>query len=368
METEYNGVIEQTEEQKEKNYPFTEIVAAAEQVLWLTKQKPTGLNFIMGTKFWRKFPTRNQDGSLSCVAQTLAKLMGILAWLRWKIFIVFSGGHIYIRRSNTDTGGMIGTNAFEIAGKGVTLEEFMPSQDMGESEINALKENELHKAVKLSISDNYIVLPIKDLEVVASVIQRTLKGVMTWFRFSHSEWTAVPVILTNNPTSHHSVASVDLTLYDNEKSLVIDESWGNTYGFDGQRVIKENFYKVRNTFAAYPMDFKFDSGNIPTPTPQTFTKPLVFIPVDTATQQVKPEFEAIHQAQKTDVIRLQDILKKEGLFPTNVASTGLYQNLTRKSVKAFQLKHKVAPIDEINSIDGKRVGSKTLAKLNELYS
>ena len=323
----------------------------------------------MSSKTWRKFPVRNQDGSGSCVAQTLAKLLGILAYLKWKVFITFSASHIYIRRSNKNIGdgqGMIATDAYKIAQQGVTFEELMPSQNMSEAQMNAVYESDLHKRVNLAIN-NYVFLPVGDIEKVASVIQTTLKGVMTWFKFGNGEWLAVPIILVSNPENHHSTASVDATMYENEKSLVIDESWGNTYGFDGQRVIKESFYKERNTHASYPMDFKFDSESTPVPAAGKFDRELVYIPLDPNTQEIVPGFLTTHNVQKNDVARLQDILKKEGLFPSNVGSTGLYQNLTAKSIKAWQIKHAVASMQELNEVDGKRVGGKTLSALNSLY-
>lgn len=370
MDENYNGAIPQSPEEAEKNYAFAEIVASANEVIWLEKQKPAGDNYVLGNKFWRKFPTQDQDGSGSCVAQTYAKLLGILSYLRWGIFIRFSAGHIYMRRSNRNIGdgqGMISTDVHKIAQQGVTFEELMPSQKMSESQMNALFESELHKEVKLSIG-NYIFLPVGNLEAVASVIQTTKKGVMVWFRFGKGEWTDYPELKVETPTAHHSVAGVDFTKFKNEKSIVIDESWGTTNSIkelDAQRVIRETFYKARNTHASYPMDFKFDSTVVPAPERKAFGAPLVFIELDPVTQ--RPVNSATHEAQKADVIRLQDILKKEGLLPTNIESTGLYHNLTAKAVKAFQIKYAVAPMAELNEVNGRRVGGKTLAKLNELY-
>jgi hypothetical protein len=366
-EEKYVGVIEQTEEQKKGNYAFAEIVASANPVQWHEKKQPSGLNFIYNDKTWRKFPVRNQDGSGTCVAQTFAKLMGILAYLKWGIFIVFSAGHIYIRRVNKTWGngeGMVADDVYKIGQQGVTLEEFMPSQNMSEQQINALYENDLHKQVNLKIG-NYIFLPVGDIEAIASVIQTTKKGVMTWYRFWNKEWNAVPVVISANPPSHHSVAGVDHTLYDKEKSLVIDESWGNTYGFEGQRVIKESWHKERNTHASYPMDFQFNSDTVPQPDKETFNKDLEFIALDSNTQQVLASLVGKHEAQKSDVIRLQDILKKEGLFPTNISSTGLFHNLTKKAVQAFQVKYLIAGP---NDAGYGRVGPKTRAKLNALYA
>ena len=78
------------EEEKENDYHFGEIVAAANPVSWVEKPQSA----------WRKFPIFNQDGSGSCVAQTLAKLLGILYWLKNQLYVHFSATHIYQRRSN----------------------------------------------------------------------------------------------------------------------------------------------------------------------------------------------------------------------------------------------------------------------------
>ena len=61
------------------------------------------------------------------------------------------------------------------------------------------------------------------------------------------------------------------------------------------------------------------------------------------------------------ITSLQDCLKAEGLFPTNVVSTGFYGAITIKAVNAFQLKYGLA------TIGTGTVGPKTKAKLHELY-
>jgi peptidoglycan hydrolase-like protein with peptidoglycan-binding domain len=68
-----------------------------------------------------------------------------------------------------------------------------------------------------------------------------------------------------------------------------------------------------------------------------------------------------------DVKALQAILKAEGLFP-DVECTGNYFQVTQQGVRKFQEKYKVAIAVELALVDGKRVGSKTLKRLNELYS
>jgi peptidoglycan hydrolase-like protein with peptidoglycan-binding domain len=71
-----------------------------------------------------------------------------------------------------------------------------------------------------------------------------------------------------------------------------------------------------------------------------------------------------HNRQKTDVTKMQDLLKSEGLFPANIDSTGYYGNVTARAVLLYQKKYKVASDQELDSLAGKIVGPKTRVKLN----
>lgn len=339
------------EAEKLKDFRFEEIVASVSPVQWVEKPQAQ----------WRKFPIFDQNGSGSCVAQTLAKLLGILYWQKNNEYVHFSATHIYQRRVNRPSGGMVGINALDIAREGVTLEVLAPSQKMTDGQMDATivapYKQDVGKVFKIG---NYVVLPIKDIETVASVIQQTGKGVMVWFYFLSDEWTDVPFIRDAqlnqyaSNISRHSVTAVDFTLYKGKKAIIIEDSWGQFYGLNGQRVITEDFFKARNFFAAYPIAFKFDEQQEESGKPTyTFTKPLEF----------SPSFKT-----DPDVVALQNILKYEGMFPQNVDSTGYYGSVTAKGVYAFQKKYKVASDAELDSLQGRRCGTKTLAKLNELYS
>jgi hypothetical protein len=336
-----------TDEEKAKDYEFKEIVASFAPVNWTEKSVDQ----------WRRFPTRDQDGSGSCVAQTMAKMLGILSTLNNDEFIEFSASYIYQRRQNKTWGngeGMWGTDAFEIVRKnGATLEVLMPSQSLNEREINRVPESERDGMVaEVYKLGNYVSYrPKLDFEAIASTIQHTGKPVMVWFMFNYSEWTDVPVVQTTNPTLHHSVTAVDVTLYQGKKALIIEDSWGEDYGLEGRRVITEDFFKARNTFAAYPINFKTSADPSTQPTVE-YTFGVTLRLGDTS----------------PDLVALQNALKYEGLFPTNVGSSGYYGNITAKAVLAFQKKHNVASDSELDALAGRIVGPKTIAKLNELYS
>lgn len=335
-----------SEAEKQKDYKLEELVSAIDPVNWVQKPESS----------WRKFPIFNQDGSGSCVAQTEAKELGIIRWLIDGVYIHFSATDIYQRRFNKPQGGMHAVDARKIATQGTTLEILTPSQDMNDSQMDGTVIEPYKREVGAVFAvPNYVELPSRDIETVASTIQKTGKGVMVWFYFSYPEWTERPKIIDPNlplvgpSTVRHSVTAVDFTLTpDGKKALIIEDSWGPYAGAGGQRVIDEDFYKARNWYASYITKFRFQEAD-PTPTPiitHTFNTDLEF-------------------GMRTDeVVILQDILKLEGCFPTNTQSTGYYGSVTKASVGKYQTKYGIA---KTTSAGYGRLGPKTRAHVNAKY-
>lgn len=332
-------------EQKEKDFRFEEIVSEPEPVNWAEKS------------IWRKFPIFNQNGSGSCVAMSLAKILGIMHAVNQGEWINFSAGFIYQQRINKPMQGMGAIDAWEIVRKtGCLLEDFFPSQNKTDEELDNYRvknyEKEIAGIFKIS---NYVALPVKDIEVVASTIQKTGKGVMVWFYFNIDEWDKeVPVIKYPNldlitAQGRHSAVAVDFTLWQGKKALIIDDSWGKNRGKEGQRIITEDFYKMRNFYAGYPINFRFEEETIEKPQ-YRFERDLVY-----------------GMTNDFDVKMLQKCLKYLGYFPVNAQETGNYFEITRRGVYQFQIDYKVAPIEELQQLQGKKVGPKTRTKLNEIF-
>lgn len=336
-----NGALidERSEEEKAKDFLFEEVVASYTPVNWIEKAPTT----------WRKFPIFNQDGSGSCVAQTMAKMLGVMYWLKNNVYVHFSATHIYQRRANKPAGGMNGVDCFNIARKGTTLEVLVPSQDMKDSQMDAIKIDKYKEDVGTVFKiGNFVLDPVKDIDAIASIIQATGKPVMVWFYFNYPEWTDQPVVkkeidLNASTTCRHSVTAVDFTLYKGKKCLIIEDSWGTSYGRAGVRIIDEDFFKARNWFAGHVMNFSFDEYTDPTPlpTPTVFTQTMKF------------------GDRSPQVVLLQNKLKSSGFFPSNIDSTGYYGSITKQSVSKFQAKYGLV-------VDGV-VGEGTLKKLNEVY-
>lgn len=346
------GVVDdpRIDEQKEKDYKHCEIASGDKKIKveWVEKLQDE----------WMKFPVRNQDGSSSCVAQSIAKILGINNFLEEKEFVELSAKDIYMRREN-DGEGMWGIDALKIACDfGATLESLFPSQNIGEEEINKVKSytKYKHQIAKIFKGKNFVLLPF-DIDLIGEQIQKG-RGVLLFFKFHDEEWKDYPKIIKDNPTLHHAVVGVDTTIVDGEKAIVIDDSWGEFYGLKGQRVITESFLKARLSFAGYIVDLKNDWRD----------------EVDKSEAE-KPEHEFIERMKfstrfnvSEEVKWLQKVLIYENLFPVNIDITGYYGSITRKAVLRFQFKHKVAGDNELYELDGREVGPKTLIKLNELYN
>lgn len=354
------AVDSRPEEAKLKDFKVEEIVAAFNPVNWVEKPQDQ----------WRKFPIFNQDGSGSCVAQTEAKELGIMRWLKDKIYIHFSATDIYQRRTNKPASGMNAVDARSIAAKGVTLEDLAPSQGMSDAKMDAAVIEAYKREVGAVFAvPNYVALPTRDIDAIASVIQTTGKGVMVWFYFEYPEWSERPVVGNAslellNATARHSVTAVDFFLLNGKKCLLIEDSWGVATGIGGQRVVDEVFFKARNWYAGYLVNFRFDDQSQPSPLPQPQPLP------NPTPGKPKHTFVGILTFGETNdhIGALQDILKYEGLFPVNTASTGYYGALTARAVLQWQKKWAVAPVEELDSLAGRRVGEKTIAKLNEIYA
>lgn len=318
------------QEEKEKDFHLDELVTTLEPVNWVEKDT------------WRKFPIFDQNGSGSCVAQTVAKMLGVMYWLINGEYVHFSATHVYQRRVNKPSGGMVGVDALGIAKQGVTLESLVPSQEMTDAQMDGTVIEEYKEKVgQIFKADAYVQLATKDIDAIASTIQKTGKPVMVWYWFKHNEWTKEPVVkypdLTTAAGSRHSVTAVDFFMKDGVKYLVIDDSWGTKYGEKGQRFISEDFHNTRNFFAAYFTKFNFEtSENVPQ---YTFTIAMRY------------------GDRNAEVVKLQDFLKAKGFFPTNVQSTGYFGSITKKAVQGFQ--------SSVGLVADGIVGTKTLSALNK---
>lgn len=343
----FTGVVEdpRTLEEKAEDYRAEEVASFAAPD-WKVK----------GQNDWPKYDVRNQDGSFSCVAQTAALMLGIENLREEGRFITASAGDIYDKRVNAGS-GMWGANGLSIASKtGATLEMFMPSQNMNEAQISKINRTTSDKQIGLIYrGGGYIQHPF-DIEHIASYMEAHRKNgiakpVMTFYRFNRKEWTSEPKDLGLPKTIHHSTTAIEHGLYRGRKVLITQDSWGlHSTTFKGIRLIDQEWIDKHMTFAGSLHDLQNDWRDT-----QDNEKPKHTFYKQMQYGETNPEIAAI-----------QDILKYENLFP-NIESTGRYLQITAKAVLAWQRKHKVASEAELNYLQGRVCGPKTIKKLNEKY-
>lgn len=332
----YNGASDlRTPAEKANDYSQTEFVTSAAPVIWVEKK----------LEDFRSFPVLNQYFTSKCVAFTTAKLALINYWLKTKEFLQFSPNSIYDYRSNKPGEGMIGNDAYKIwRENGISLEAVAKSNQIKESDpfTISLFATEVAKGFKLG---GDITIPNGDFDRVASTIQETGKGVMVWFFFTSKDWSLTFPKLISNLTdpyapeaSRHSVTAVDFGLINGVQYLKIEDS--AHFGGLNVRYISREFFEARNFLIKYPMNFNYEDPQVTPPPPSTFvfTKTMKF--GDT----------------NNDVKELQLYLQRRGYFPTNTLASGYFGNITKDSVKKFQLA-KALVVDGI-------CGPKTLAVLN----
>lgn len=323
----YNGAL--TDLPDERDYQSREIGCYA-PVEWIEK------------KTFRSFPNKDQDGSYSCVAQAVSKILGIENYLEEGRYFNLSARDIYVRRSNAPAGGMFFREAMKIGKEsGATLEALIPSESRSEVEMNDISDRTPYTEVvgRLGRGGEFISIPVNSIDEIASIIA-TGKGVMLGFRFDYNEWDLeVPVIKAGSQLScGHGVAGVDFTLHNGVKAIVIDESWG--FKNIKQRIITEDWFTSGRCVSAW---YYQDLSN---------SKALVEI-----TEKYIFENDLEFGMQSDEVKELQKVLMILGLLKI-LEPTGYFGNLTLQAVKEYQTLKLITPVSGY-------VGPLTRAELNK---
>lgn len=321
------GALEDTRSDELKVKDWHKEVAMGGIIDWKTKD----------FKDIKNFPVRNQDGSSSCVAQTIALMAGIENYLEEERFIEFSAKDIYTRRTNPG-GGMIGVEALDIWRKyGITFEILIPSQNQGESEMNTITRKTSDKEIgEIFKIDNFFQLPFS-VEQIATIMENGRKNsiakpVMVWFQFPRAEWDSKPDVSNSNfDLVRHSITAIDYGIMDGKKGIFIQDSWGLDRSTEnGLRFISEDYIKSRMVFCAYVNDEAND-----------WQKVKVTEEIERPILRLKSKGDSVKELQK--ILGL----KQDGIFGIQ----------TWTKVREFQKTHNL-------TIDG-IVGKNTWAKLLE---
>lgn len=328
-----SGVIPdpRSEEERSKDYKHEEVAMAVP------------LNWARDKSGAPVYSNRDQDGSGSCYGQAASKAFEILEGQ------VISAHPIYRRRTNFPDQGMWGPDVGRICTKkncGTTTEILDPSQRQGEEEMN----RDVVVATPIVQAGYFMLTDPTDMDALANAIETRKHCVISIsgpLEFYAKYEKPIPKPYPEFPRNFgHALCLVYYFTDENgEKCVIADESWGPNN--IRRRILTATYIKWHITSAMY---FIHETPPPPAKPKHTFTKVLYF-----------------GMENEPDVVALQDILKYEGFFPAAGNSTGNYYEITRKAVLKFQRKYAVAPESELVSLQGRRVGKKTMAKLNELY-
>ena len=245
MDKNYQGVVDdpRSEEQKSLDYDYSELAKGDVPLNWIEYNE----------KNLKTYEIQNQDGSLSCVGQATAKILAMHEVKEGKGYTRLCPKFIYDFRQNYPAGGMFMQDALSIACKyGSCPEKDLPCDSKGETFMNdkSLITEEL-KTKAYPFRAKYYFEITGGIDDIAEVMEQGY-GVLLWFRFDYDEWLDVPVLHADSKLQcSHGVAGVDYCLYNGEKALVIEDSWGPGYGKGGRRIITETFLKARKLYAGY---------------------------------------------------------------------------------------------------------------------
>lgn len=326
------------ESEKAKDWKAIEIAAASTMVPKFREVKE---------KKWLHYTVRNQNGSGTCVAQTLAKMFEVFRKLVRGDTVVFSASPFFQKRANKPQTGMHGDDALNIAVKSGTCRETdMPSQLLSDAQIDALplpkNFEELNNEVDAIAS---LVLPL-DFDYVAAAIEKW-GAVMIHVNTDYRSWSRdFPTTGGKKNEVVHSITGIDAFTFKGVQYILIEDSWGEFGMYKGQRLLTREAFN----------DMVFFVGAITLLTYDVENDAKKFAAFNTVLE--------FGQNSK-EVARLQDYLRAKGFFPQNSKSTGLYGNVTALAVYNFQIAYKVASPVELNALKGKRVGTKTLAVINQ---
>lgn len=346
----FPGVLldERPAEAKEADVTFGELVAKADPVDW--KERPESE--------WRTFGDQDQNGQSSCVANAGRKAFRIQFRVGHKLEVDPSSLDIYRRRANFPKGGMNAWDLWDVLAAGVTLNALLPSDGFSESYANNIKVAPWMRTVGdvFKITRGVNITDYANIDAVASVTQRTGKGVVLFYYFTEAEWSRKDprILIPNLPLQsasatllRHAVCEADFTLINGVKHLVIEDS--AHFGGITRRVISESFHKARCFYAGYPMNFSFDPAETVKPS-HTFGRDIPF-------------------GETSDEVKiLQQCLAFERVFPSNVSASGYYGSVTAAAVLAFQKKYAVADLGTLEQLAGRNVGSRTREALNRIFA
>lgn len=297
-----------------------------------------------------KLAVKDQNGSFSCGGQAWAYLAEVLEALSTGTYEPRSAKYIYAQTWAPGGGSRGRDNADIFVKQGVAKESVLTSYDNGQppqegfmqksSDITdiARQDAKLSKAsvyAETNLDIESIAIAIRDNHGIVLGIDGQNNG--TWI----SEFPKPPTLTE----WRHWIYAGKAKMRNGKKHIGFLNSWGASIGDKGWQWIPIEYFTTSHIFSSWAHIFA------------SMNPPLFSHNFKTTINFGDNNLEVQY---------LQTALRFDGEFPSNVGSTGLYGDITRKAVLAFQQKYKIisSPLDSDN---GKICGPKTRAKLNALF-
>lgn len=352
----YNGVVEDTRPLEEKAKDFN----AKDLLVGEGKATFTPVSSFNDIPLYQR---RNQDGSGSCVAQSLAKLLEILFKKNGYGDFKFSATPIYQKRSNKPESGMIGQNALDIVQKFfTTLESRVVSENMNDSMMDSLPVDLQELAVftkeflgDRKVSFTYFTDYTPTFEEMTQYIEK-YGGAIFFVRTDYKNWCKDEPTFSPDDSRNigHSTCGHFNISIEGKEAFITDESWGkystSEMGDRGQRIITKEFFDNRAFFIGVLVLNKYEDKEVS---------------VDYSKYVNLPKMKKGYTGQFA--VQLQNMLEEYGSFPSNIPKYPRYGSQTAKALLQWQLDN-LTNIDRETLISwgGNYFGNATIDKIKEL--
>lgn len=318
MQPSKTGVLldNRDEYEQSKDFDHAEIASGFTPYIW--EERPAKSKY---------FYPYNQKSSLSCVAGGGAI---ILEHFDGK---VVSRKDIYNPRVNYPQGGMMMSDVQKRIRAGVSEEKYVPSQNLGESEMN--ERYPITNEIIKSRTQNKVGLTFNisnNIDEIASVLATSPVIAFWYFDENGNEWwREYPQVMYDFKTNvdsgvtRHQVCIVDAILIDGKKYLIGQDTAGVGTGFGEDRNLRYISEEMVNK-RLYASSYAIDDDNYAIE-PEIISKPKY--------NNTKP----LKVGDRGEEVKaLQAVLIYEGLLNIKT-STGFFGGLTRASVIKLQEKY-----------------------------
>lgn len=299
-----------------------------------------------------RLKVKDQNGSFSCGGQAWAYYAEVLEAITTKSYEPRSAKYLYSQTCVPNGGSRGRDNADIFVNQGICKESILSSYENGQPPKEPFMQRSGDVSdiaridAKLTRATAYAQAGLS-IESVAIALRDNYGVVLGVDGQNNGTWSSA---FPKPPTTtewRHWVYAGKAKMINGIKYIGILNSWGSTVGDKGWQWLSEDYF-MGHVFSSWTHVFA----------------PLIIPPMFTHNFQTNINFG---DTNTSEIKFLQTALRFDGEFPITVDSTGVYGDITRRAVLAFQVKYKIisSPTDSDN---GRIVGPKTRTKLNSLFN